>query len=95
MEVLNRKRLPHFLVLGTQKGGTTSLQKLLKEHPGVYLPPCKEVHYFSLHADKPSSWYAGHYTAARWGQKRGTSLLFTFFTPRHRSASKRFCRGFV
>lgn len=76
-----RKRLPHFLVLGTQKGGTTSLQKLLEQHPGVYLPPCKEVHYFSLHADESPSWYASHYQNARWGQKRGDITPFYLFHP--------------
>ena len=77
-----RKRLPHFLVLGTQKGGTTSLQKLLEQHPGVYLPSCKEVHYFSMHADESPSWYAAHYQAARWGQKRGDITPFYLFHPK-------------
>lgn len=74
-------RLPHFLVLGTQKGGTTSLQKLLERHPGVFLPPCKEVHYFSLHADQPASWYAAHYADARLGQRRGDITPFYLFHP--------------
>ena len=79
--VPRRERLPHFLVLGTQKGGTTSLQKLLEQHPGVYLPPCKEVQYFSLHADRPSSWYANHFKDARWRQKRGDITPFYLFHP--------------
>lgn len=81
MDLLKRTRLPHFLVLGTQKGGTTSLQKLLEQHPGVYVPPCKEVHYFSLHADQPPSWYASHYTKAQWGQKRGDITPYYLFHP--------------
>lgn len=75
------KKLPHFLVLGTQKGGTTSLQKLLEQHPRVYLPPCKEVHYFSLHADESQSWYASHYRNAGWRQKRGDITPFYLFHP--------------
>ena len=75
------RRLPHFLGLGTQKGGTTSLQKLLEQHPGVYLPPCKEVHYFSLHFQQPTSWYAAHYNAARQGQQRGDITPFYLFHP--------------
>ena len=50
-------QLPSFLGLGTQKGGTTTLHRLLAGHPQVFLPPCKEVHYFDLNAEKPSSWY--------------------------------------
>ena len=75
------QRLPHFLGLGTQKGGTTSLQKLLEQHPGVYLPPCKEVHYFSQHAEKPARWYAEHYRDARRSQQRGDITPFYLFHP--------------
>ena len=74
-------RLPHFLGLGTQKGGTTSLQNLLEQHPGVYLPPCKEVHYFSLHAQQPTGWYAAHYGEARRGQRRGDITPYYLFHP--------------
>ena len=76
-----RLRLPHFLGLGTQKGGTTSLQQLLEQHPGVYLPPCKEVHYFSLHAEEPARWYADHYREAQGGQRRGDITPFYLFHP--------------
>ena len=76
-----RLHLPHFLGLGTQKGGTTSLQQLLEQHPGVYLPPCKEVHYFSLHAEEPARWYAKHYRDARRGQRRGDITPFYLFHP--------------
>ena len=78
---LERLRLPHFLGLGTQKGGTTSLQKLLEQHPGVYLPTCKEVHYFSQHAEEPLRWYAEHYRDARRGQRRGDITPFYLFHP--------------
>lgn len=39
--------LPSFLVVGANKGGTTSLYHYLKQHPEVYLSPLKEPHYFS------------------------------------------------
>ena len=74
-------RLPDFLGLGTQKGGTTSLQKLLEQHPGVYLPPCKEVHYFSLHAEQPADWYAAHYRDALWWQRKGDITPYYLFHP--------------
>ncbi len=76
-----QKRLPHFLGLGTQKGGTTSLQELLEQHPGVYLPACKEVHYFSQHAEEPARWYADHYRDAKRGQRRGDITPFYLFHP--------------
>ena len=68
---LKRLQLPHFLGLGAQKGGTTSLQKLLEHHQDVFLPHCKEVQYFSQHSDKPITWYAEHYAKAGMKKRRG------------------------
>ncbi|HME01534.1 MAG TPA: sulfotransferase domain-containing protein [Solirubrobacteraceae bacterium] len=36
-----------FLVIGTQKGGTTTLWKLLRDHPQLWLPDAKEAPFFS------------------------------------------------
>ena len=38
---------PNFVVIGAPKSGTTSLFHYLKQHPDVYLPVRKELHYFS------------------------------------------------
>ena len=37
---------PHFIGIGAQKAGTTWLYRNLQEHPEVWLPPEKELHYF-------------------------------------------------
>jgi hypothetical protein len=74
-------RLPDFLCLGTQRGGTTTLQRLLEGHPQVYLPPCKEVHYFSLQAHQSPSWYADHYRDARRDQLCGDITPYYLFHP--------------
>ena len=39
--------LPNVLCIGIQKAGTTYLASLLRQHPDVFLPKQKEVHYFS------------------------------------------------
>ncbi len=44
---LHLGRLPDFLIVGTQKGGTTTLFELLRLHPAVKLPFVKESHFFS------------------------------------------------
>lgn len=41
---------PNFLGIGAQKAGTTWLHVNLKRHPGIWMPPVKEIHYF----DDPS-----------------------------------------
>ncbi|HAE34638.1 MAG: sulfotransferase domain-containing protein [Chitinophagales bacterium] len=43
--------LPTFIVVGANKGGTTSLFHYLQQHPEVYLSPLKEPHYFSKDID--------------------------------------------
>ena len=73
--------LPDFLVLGTQKGGTTTLQLLLNQHPGLFLAPGKEVHYFSKHWEQSPAWYASHFKDARPGQRRGDITPFYLFHP--------------
>jgi len=77
-----RLQLPHFLVLGTQKGGTTSLHRLLGQHPQVFLPPGKELHYFTLHDQEPLDWYAEHFQGARPGEQRGDVTPYYLFHPR-------------
>ncbi|MDH3692216.1 MAG: sulfotransferase, partial [Gammaproteobacteria bacterium] len=37
---------PTFLGIGTTKAGTTWLYANLREHPQIWLPPIKEIHYF-------------------------------------------------
>lgn len=82
MLMKKRGRLPDFLVLGTQKGGTTSLQKILSMHRQIYLPTCKEVHYFTLNYNKPITWYEEHYQNSKWWHKKGDITPYYLYHPR-------------
>lgn len=44
---MSRHELPHFLGIGAQKAATTWLDRCLRAHPGLWLPPIKELHYFT------------------------------------------------
>ncbi len=55
------RQLPKFIIIGVQKGGTTSLTYYLKQHPQVYLPIKKEVHFFDLNFKKGLSWYKAYF----------------------------------
>ena len=35
-----------FMVCGAQKAGTSALDKYLRQHPDLFLPKCKELHFF-------------------------------------------------
>lgn len=37
---------PDFIGIGAQKAGTTWLSRNLQLHPGIWMPPIKELHYF-------------------------------------------------
>lgn len=43
----SRAARPDFLCIGAQKAGTTWLYANLRSHPGILMPPVKEVAYFS------------------------------------------------
>jgi len=38
---------PNFIIVGAPKAGTSSLYHYLKDHPEIYLPEQKELHYWS------------------------------------------------
>lgn len=55
METLKNKCRPNFLVVGAPKAGTSSLYYYLKEHPEVYLPKQKELHFFTYNQLKENT----------------------------------------
>ncbi|GGK80550.1 deacetylase sulfotransferase [Mangrovihabitans endophyticus] len=61
--------LPDFLVIGTKRGGTTSLWRYLVQHPLVpRLFPAwntKTSHYFEENFDRGEAWYRSHFPTAR------------------------------
>jgi hypothetical protein len=57
-------KLPSFLCIGAQRAGTTWLHNCLTEHPELFLPQKKEVHFFDRQYDKGLEWYAQHFKEA-------------------------------
>ena len=55
------RRLPDYLIFGTQKCGTTSLYNYLVQHPNVESALKKEVKYFDLFANESIGWYRSHF----------------------------------
>lgn len=57
--------LPSFLCIGAQKAGTSWLFTQLQSHPGVWVPPIKEVHYFNhLFVPENRKWTKWHIRSA-------------------------------
>ena len=63
-------RLPHFLVIGAMKAGTTSLWHYLRSHPQVFMPDVKEVMFFDPRHNwrRGVAWYEGQFQGATDGQ---------------------------
>jgi hypothetical protein len=62
------RSLPHFIIIGAQKCGTSSLFYYLSQHPQIRLSSKKELHFFDGGADpavdnyeKGSGWYRSHF----------------------------------
>ncbi|MGF1595321.1 MAG: sulfotransferase [Acidimicrobiales bacterium] len=91
--VTARYRLvPNYLIIGTKRGGTTSLARWLLTHPDVRpLFPAREtrkgVYYFDVNYDRGEAWYRSHFpTRAAHGlreRRRGRPLLLGDATPYH------------
>lgn len=50
----NRRTMPHFLVIGAPKAGTTALHDALASHPSLYASPVKEPKYFLTANERPN-----------------------------------------
>ena len=81
--------LPKFLILGSQRAGTTSLHHWLSQHPLLCPSGIKEVHYFdgglpdrTAGWERGSGWYSSHFplrsTMPESGLAYETSPLYLF-----------------
>ena len=82
IKIGNAYKLPNFLVIGAQKAGTTSLQKIFESDNRFFLPDCKEVQYFSLNHEKGVKWYSSHFTNALKNQIIGEITPYYLFHPK-------------
>lgn len=63
------RMLPDFLIIGTMRGGTSSLYKYLGVHPDVSASIRKETEFFSRYYDRGLDWYQAHFPLARDGAR--------------------------
>jgi hypothetical protein len=52
---------PHFLIVGAEKAGTTSMFDYINQHPDVAIGHRKEVQYFSRYFYHSWDWYRAHF----------------------------------
>ena len=74
--------LPDFLCVGFRKAGTTWLFENLHRHPEIYLPPFKNVRYFSTFYHHPLAAYAAVFEAGKTRLKGDFSNSYGRIAPR-------------
>ena len=52
------------LIVGAPKCGTTALYHYLRQHPQIFMPERKELHFFDNKWDRPLREYARHFEGA-------------------------------
>lgn len=61
LDTAHLRQAPAFMIIGTQKGGTTSLHRYLNKHDDVSMAFKKEVHFFDFFYFKGVDWYLAHF----------------------------------
>ena len=56
--------MPDFIIIGTMRGGTTSLYSYLTEHPNIGPAYMKEVHFFDVYFSKGLHWYRAQFPSS-------------------------------
>ena len=76
-----KRSLPHFIIAGVQKGGTTSLYAYLDQHPDMYLSRPKEVHFFDDQYEKGILYYKRHFPFESKKKCTGEASPYYIFHP--------------
>lgn len=56
--------LPNFLIIGAPRAGTSWLARNVREHPDIFMPSTKELHYFDRHHERGPSYYESFFEGA-------------------------------
>jgi hypothetical protein len=70
---------PSFIIVGAQRAGTTTLYRVLSEHPAVARPTVsKGTGYFDVRYDRGPRWYLGHFPLGWLARRRHGPGATTF-----------------
>ncbi|WP_340679170.1 sulfotransferase [Paraglaciecola sp.] len=76
---MKSQELPHFICIGAQRAGTTWLHNCLDEHPEIYVPATKELHFFDRYYSEGLESYKAHFTT----ELRGDAKIWGEITPNY------------
>jgi hypothetical protein len=73
---------PDFVIIGAQRGGTTSLHAYLSAHRNVLTPAKKELHYLTDRYERGRDWYLGQFPCSvPAGTITGEATPYALFHP--------------
>jgi len=82
-----RENWPDFLIVGAPRCGTTALYSYLKQHPQVFMPEVKEVHFFGSDLDfkiydfkLDAEEYQALFSGAKPGDCRGEASVWYLYS---------------
>jgi hypothetical protein len=75
------RQLPDFVILGTARGGTSSLYRWLITHPDVSPASKKELHFFDVNYGRGMRWYRAQFPLRRRGKITGEATPYMLFHP--------------
>lgn len=59
------RAMPHFVLIGAQKSGTSSMFSYLRQHPQILRPIFKEPYFFDRHYHRGLDWYGCNFPSRR------------------------------
>lgn len=75
------RKLPDFIIIGVQKGGTSSLYYYLSQHPELKLSTRQEIHYYDKNYQNGIGWYKSFFPLSSSPKKTGESTPYYIFHP--------------
>ncbi len=81
IETAHLRQLPDFVIIGTQRGGTTSLYRYLTAHPDIGSALRKEVHFFDRYFEKGMNWYLANFPVRGEAPVVGEASPYYLFHP--------------
>jgi tetratricopeptide (TPR) repeat protein len=84
-----RRNHPNFIIIGSEKCGTSSLHTYIDRHPQVVEAIEKEIHYFSYNFDRGINWYLAHFPRLPQDSNYITGEASTSYIGCHNNAPQR------
>jgi hypothetical protein len=73
--------LPDFIIIGAQKGGTSSLLYYLSQHPQLSIHDINEIHFFDIQYLRGINWYRSLFPLKIMNKKTGEASPYYLFHP--------------